>query len=840
MGMGSETSAVGHMVQEPEASKSSSDFIPSLVTHKTNDSQLYKNISSVAHKKDNDNVIESVTKTTTNDFELPKDGKPEIKSKAKNKKDNNDIVESVTKATKKGNIKPELTSKTKNILGTKVLGTLYLTLHKAKDLEDKDLVGKSDPFATIKYGDTRFKSTTKENTCNPEWNFEVDFKIHENYPKDIKIELFDKDKVGKDDPLGETILNVQEIMEKASVTNFWTTLDNSKKGQILYTAKFSPTDEKVRKKSSVITSHSVPITTEGSIENLLISHNIQLPEGFSVESINSEQNVSHEIVPENKPISDYGAIEVITLDKDEHKSKLNRHITITDLHHNTAQSASTESTQKTTQNLSSVGKKVKEISEPNKETTESASMPNVEPGTSEVLHIRVHKARNLENKDKHGKSDPYIILNFGEHEVKSRTINDNLNPEWQFFTKFNISSESPNSVSIRVIDKDIGKDENLGMIELDVSEIKSKKQVLQKWMPLKHCKSGEIQISGQYIVGDSKNYVKMPKSGGVNALDKYLREDSDKSKDLNKTLIQRGNIKLMIKQARDLKKSKVGKADPYVTLRLGKQIFRSETIKNNQNPEWNFSQDFKIYDNYPEYITLETFDQDIGRDDFLGNFKFDIAEIIKFKKIESKWVPLQKCKTGEILVSAEYISLEEIPTELSQRTFFKEEKRESETATQSVIVSTEKQDSAFEPGEISLAIHKARNLEKKGFMGKPDPYVSVRFGKQQFRSKTIKNNYDPELDFNVKLEVNELVDHLVFVEVLDDDIGKDDKLGKTSFEIHELLDKEGIVNQWVPLDNCKSGEVLISASFIPREINEPVQKSKDSNISISSTNQTEL
>merc|ERR1712106_567237 len=155
MGMGSETSAVGHMVQEPEASKSSSDFIPSLVTHKTNDSQLYKNISSVAHKKDNDNVIESVTKTTTDDFELPKDDKPEIKSKTKNN-------------------------------------------------EDKDLVGKSDPFATIKYGDTRFKSTTKENTCNPEWNFEVDFKIHENYPKDIKIELFDKDKVGKDDPLGDT------------------------------------------------------------------------------------------------------------------------------------------------------------------------------------------------------------------------------------------------------------------------------------------------------------------------------------------------------------------------------------------------------------------------------------------------------------------------------------------------------------------------------------------------------------------------------------------------------------------------------------------------------------
>merc|ERR1712106_518735 len=111
--MGSDTSAVGHQVQDPEASKSSSDFIPSLVTHMTSDSQLDKNISSVAHKKDDDNVIKSVTKTTTDEFELPK---------AKNKKDNNDIVESATTATTKDNInlkrdvKPELALKTKILL----------------------------------------------------------------------------------------------------------------------------------------------------------------------------------------------------------------------------------------------------------------------------------------------------------------------------------------------------------------------------------------------------------------------------------------------------------------------------------------------------------------------------------------------------------------------------------------------------------------------------------------------------------------------------------------------------------------------------------------------------
>merc|ERR1712002_376104 len=111
---------------------------------------------------------------------------------------------------------------------TELLGTIFLILHEAKNLDDKDIFGKSDPFATIKYGDTRFQTPTKINTCNPAFEFEVDFKIHEHYPKDIEIELNDKDKNGKDEPLGKAILNVQDIMEKSSITNAWKPLKNSK------------------------------------------------------------------------------------------------------------------------------------------------------------------------------------------------------------------------------------------------------------------------------------------------------------------------------------------------------------------------------------------------------------------------------------------------------------------------------------------------------------------------------------------------------------------------------------------------------------------------------------
>ena len=46
-------------------------------------------------------------------------------------------------------------------------------------------------------------------------------------------------------------------------------------------------------------------------------------------------------------------------------------------------------------------------------------------------------------------------------------------------------------------------------------------------------------------------------------------------------------------------------------------------------------------------------------------------------------------------------------------------------------------------------------------------------------------------------------------------MGKDDSLGSTSLNISSIQQQEKLLNQWVPLENCKSGEVLLSAEFIP-------------------------
>merc|ERR1712066_781050 len=65
----------------------------------------------------------------------------------------------------------------------------------------------------------------------------------------------------------------------------------------------------------------------------------------------------------------------------------------------------------------------------------------------------------------------------------------------------------------------------------------------------------------------------------------------------------------------------------------------------------------------------------------------------------------------------------------------------------------------------------------------------------------------------------------VTIAVFDEDFGKDDTLGSTVLDLTQVQEQKQLLNQWIPLKNCKSGEVLISAEFIPQAA---VQKQKES------------
>ena len=90
-----------------------------------------------------------------------------------------------------------------------------------------------------------------------------------------------------------------------------------------------------------------------------------------------------------------------------------------------------------------------------------------------------------------------------------------------------------------------------------------------------------------------------------------------------------------------------GKGDHYVVLTIGDQKYKSETISNNQNPEWQFQSTVTLNETITSKIKLEVFDDDIGKDDHVGETFIDIGK----DQLEETWIPLQGCKSGAVLVS---------------------------------------------------------------------------------------------------------------------------------------------------------------------------------------------
>ena len=53
--------------------------------------------------------------------------------------------------------------------------TLHVDLIKAKNLIKADMIGKSDPYAVLKYRNQKDKTPVMKNNQNPEWNHSSDF-----------------------------------------------------------------------------------------------------------------------------------------------------------------------------------------------------------------------------------------------------------------------------------------------------------------------------------------------------------------------------------------------------------------------------------------------------------------------------------------------------------------------------------------------------------------------------------------------------------------------------------------------------------------------------------------
>ncbi|KAM7275165.1 hypothetical protein ACFE04_017031 [Oxalis oulophora] len=127
-------------------------------------------------------------------------------------------------------------------LELKPVGTLDVKLVQAKELTNKDIVGKSDPYATLFVRPVRERTKTSKtinNELNPIWNEHFEFVVEDPSTQHLTVRVFDDEGIQASELIGCAQVSLKDL-EPGKVKDVWLRLvkdlelqrDNKNRGQV--------------------------------------------------------------------------------------------------------------------------------------------------------------------------------------------------------------------------------------------------------------------------------------------------------------------------------------------------------------------------------------------------------------------------------------------------------------------------------------------------------------------------------------------------------------------------------------------------------------------------------
>ena len=121
----------------------------------------------------------------------------------------------------------------------------------------------------------------------------------------------------------------------------------------------------------------------------------------------------------------------------------------------------------------------------------------------EYLYVKIVKAKGLLSKDITGGSDPYVQIKVGNLTAKTKVIDKSLNPEWNQVFAFGKEKFQAPLLELTVKDKDSIKDDFLGYVSFEISEVPARvppdSPLAPQWYKLEGKKGGNSNM-GEIMV----------------------------------------------------------------------------------------------------------------------------------------------------------------------------------------------------------------------------------------------------------------------------------------------------------------------------------------------------
>ncbi|XP_055377645.1 extended synaptotagmin-2 isoform X2 [Condylostylus longicornis] len=257
------------------------------------------------------------------------------------------------------------------------------------------------------------------------------------------------------------------------------------------------------------------------------------------------------------------------------------------------------------------------------------------PEPEGVLRIHVVEAKDLMKKDisvlGKGKSDPYGLISVGAQEFRTQTIDNTVNPKWDYWCEAIISVNSGQLLEFQLFDFDpSSSDEKLGRATVEISNV-VKKGVLDTWLTLEDAKHGLLHVRLTWYKLSS------------NTAD--LQAALEETQLLRVTSMSTAILCVYIDSAKNLPQARPqSQPDPYLTISVGKHIEQTAVQLRTDAPVWEQGYSFLVGNPDNDTLQLKITDQKTEKE--IGRYTYILSALLQRKNMEFLQQPFQLQKSG--------------------------------------------------------------------------------------------------------------------------------------------------------------------------------------------------
>ncbi|XP_018550902.1 extended synaptotagmin-2-A isoform X2 [Lates calcarifer] len=260
-----------------------------------------------------------------------------------------------------------------------------------------------------------------------------------------------------------------------------------------------------------------------------------------------------------------------------------------------------------------------------------------------VLRIHFLEAQDLEGKDKFlgglikGKSDPYGVLQIGNQLFQSKTVKESLHPKWNEVYEALVYEHSGQHLEIELFDEDPDKDDFLGSLMIDMTEL-HKEQKVDEWFDLEEAPTGKLHLKLEWLsllsipekLDQVLRSVRADRSLANDGLSSALLVvylDSAKNLPSNLSDFTYDGLKQVsvFKALKSAKKSS-SEPSPYVQFTVGHKTLESKIRYKTKEPLWEDCFSFLVHN--PRRQELEVEVKDDKHKCTLGNLTVPLSSLL--------------------------------------------------------------------------------------------------------------------------------------------------------------------------------------------------------------------